>query len=180
MADKELEYIISDVTEEDYDQASSGFVSIPPRDASKGLQAGDSVVLEIETGPAVWKVAGKSLTVPVTVTSKGENFGKTTEIYPGVTHDPSKKADALSILKALCKNLGVEKKVITFNDRKQMVIKPNGFEGGKGKGRFIATWTVPQESGKNPSLVAKLSTVDIFPMSYGASAASVNKDNGVF
>lgn len=180
MAEKEIEYIISDVTEDDYEQASSGFVVIPPSNPAKGLQAGDSVVLEIETGAATWKEPGKSITVPVTVSQKGENFGKSVEIYPGVTHDPSKKADALSILKALVKNLGVEKKVIVFNDKGQMVIRPNGFAGGKGKGKFVATWTTPQTAGKNPSLVAKLAAVDIYPMSYGAQAASVSKDTGVF
>lgn len=173
MAEREPEFIVSDVTQDDYESASSGFVTIPPKNPKIGLQAGDSVMLEIATGKGEWKQPGVSLVVPVTVTQKGENEGKTAEIYPGVGKT------ALSILKNVCQSLGVEDKVITFNDRHQMVIRPHGFEGGKGVGVFVATWTVPQEAGKNPSLVAKLATTQIFPIGYGKSTGGTGKSIGI-
>lgn len=170
----ELEYIVADVTQEDYDSASAGFVVIPPT-KGRPVQEGDQIMLDIATGPGSWKQPGVSLVVPVTVTSKGENEGKVVEIYPGVGKT------ALSILKSLTKALGVESKVITFNDRKQMVIKPLGFEGGKGVGIFVATWTVPQEEGKTRSLIAKLTTTNILPVGYGKTGggSAASKDLGI-
>lgn len=176
MADRELEFIIDGVNQDEYEAASSGFVVIPPKNGQP-VKAGDSMFQDITTGKAEWKQAGVSLALPVTITSKGENEGKTIEIFPGVGKT------SLSILKQLCKNLGVESKVITFNERKQLVIKPNGFEGGKGVGLFVAEWTKPQEEGKSASLVAKLSTTNVYPVGYGktgsSGGSSGSKDLGI-
>lgn len=179
MAEREVEFIIPDVNQDDYENASSGFITLPPING-RPPKEGDSIILSIEAGEALWKTPGKSLDVPFTVIEKGDNFGKITNVYPGVTKD------SLSILKAMCKALGVESKVITYNERKQLVIKPKGFIGGKGVGVFVGTWTVPQEAGKQPSLVAKLATTQIFPVGYGAKSSgggsgsgSASKDLGI-
>ena len=152
------EYVINDVSQEDYEQASGGFVDIPFK-KGESPQEGDNIMLEIIAGKGEWKTPNVSMLVKLTVVSPGVNKGKTVEIYPGVS------SGALGILKTLCKNLGVEDKVITFNEKKQMVIHPFGFEGGRGMGNFVRKWTTPQESGKSPSLVAKLETTQIYPLS---------------
>jgi hypothetical protein len=168
----EPEFIITDVTEQDYKEASAGFVTFPLKNGQPA-KVGDSMLLKIKAGKATWKEAGKSLLVPFTVTSEGENYGKKVEVYPGVSKE------AMSILKQICKALNVESKVITYNDKKQLVIKPNGFEGAEGLGNFIATMTVPQKEGKTPVLVAKLNTTEIYPVTGKTSGTSTSSDLGL-
>ena len=71
------EIILTEVDEQDYQQAGSKFVQMPP--------GAVELYLDIECGLMDWDTPGKSLMIPVTVTEAGVNEGKTDKLSFGVT-----------------------------------------------------------------------------------------------
>ena len=64
------------VTSEEYKQAGSKFVTIPPGQ--------NEVLLDIEVGMLDWETPGKSLRIPITVTEEGPDYGKADKLVFGV------------------------------------------------------------------------------------------------
>lgn len=78
--------VILDVSEQDWNEAGSKYVTIPP--GASGQEAeGDNITLLCESSLPEWKTPGKSLKWGFTVTEKGINEGKYAEMYPAVTKD---------------------------------------------------------------------------------------------
>ena len=68
---------LSPVTQEEYDQSGSKFVTIPPGEKE--------VYLDIETGLLGWEQQGVSMKLPITITEEGPDKGKQEKISFGVS-----------------------------------------------------------------------------------------------
>ena len=117
-----------DVSEKDYDEATSPFIIIPP--GPSGIEAeGDSIVLEVEAGVADWKQQGVSLNVPLTVVAEGINNGKEANWYAGVGKT------AMGITKQGLQAFGIEEKVIR-RIKGKIGIVPSAFAGARALATF--------------------------------------------
>ncbi len=117
----------TDTTQEQFDDAKSLFVVIPP--GKDGEREGDQIRLACEVAICDWKTPNVSLMLGIVVTEEGVNKGKDAEMYPGVTPESMWKT------KPIFAALGVNKKVFTFEDGK-MVIDTDAALGAKGKAVF--------------------------------------------
>ena len=126
MADERI--FTLDVSEKDYDEATSPFIVIPP--GPSGIEAeGDTITLRVEAGMADWKTQGVSLKVPLTVVEEGINNGKVVDWYPGVGKT------SMGITKQALQAFGIEDKVIK-RVKGKIAIAPSGFTGAEAVATF--------------------------------------------
>lgn len=116
------------VTEEEYEKATSKWVTFPAN-----AKVGDVLALDVEIGMLDWEQAGKSMSIPVVITEKGPDEGKPDKVSFGV------KADGIWKAKALYRNItGEDMPMRTKADgSKGPVIKPEALAGKQAVGIWI-------------------------------------------
>lgn len=73
---------VLDITKEDWEKATSKFITFDPSD-----KVGTLYYRDVELGIYDWKTPGQSLNVPVRVTEEGQDFDKEASLFPGVSKD---------------------------------------------------------------------------------------------
>ena len=116
----EQEFILGEVTEEQYEKAGSKFVTFPP-----GSKVGDDLFLTCEVGMPDWDTPGKSIKFPITITEEGIDYGKEDKISTGVD------TKAIWKLKEIHKNVvGGDLEMKVGADKvKHPVLKPSAYAG---------------------------------------------------
>lgn len=125
------EFIIEGVSEEEYEQAGSKFVTFPPN-----AKVGDTKLIGVEVGLPDWDTPGQSLKFPITVTEEGPDTGKTDKISTGVSKE--------SIWKLKEINRNVLGKDLEMKDG-HPVFKPTEYVGKPAKGLY--TYTAGKKGG---------------------------------
>jgi hypothetical protein len=134
-------------SEQEYKEAGSKFITIPPNADGKENE-GDTIVLDLECGMLDWDTPGVSVKFPVKVTQKGSvDLGKSDKISCGVA------VNALWKLKETVTAFGHED-AVSFEDGKP-VIDGDKLVGAKARG----IWTRVISNTDPPFLFAKLQSI---------------------
>lgn len=134
------------MSEEDFDDIpeSGAFVEIPPNSPDGVPRAGDSIILDVEVTDCR-EYSARALIADLMVITKGNNYGKTASIYPGISKE------GLGITKRMAKAFGIADTFFAKKDGKVSIV-PTALIGAQAKARFSAEWSTPQEEGKKPVL----------------------------
>jgi len=129
------------ISEKEYKEAGSKFVTIPAGD--------DSVTLAVECGMPDWDTPGVSIKFPVKVIDKGIDAGKSDKISCGVSRD------AVWKLKEVAAGFG-HPEAVTFVDGK-VELDADAFVGTKAAG----IWNKTKSNTDPPFYFAKLNSIQL-------------------
>jgi len=135
------------ISEKEYKEAGSKFITIPPGTGGKEV-IGDTIALDLECGMPDWDTPGRSIKFPVKVTEKDSvDYGKADKISCGVG------TDAIWKLKEVARGFGLEK-AVSFSAGKPE-LDADAFVGAKARGIWVRV-----ESNTEPAfLFAKLQSI---------------------
>ena len=135
---------VKGVSEKDYNQAGSKFITLPTP------EVGAAATLAIECGMPDWDTPGQSIKFPVKVIQEGVDQGKEDKISCGI------KKDAIWKLKEVVAGFG-KPDAVSFDEDGVLQLDADVFPGIKAYGIWIGT----KSNTDPPFIFAKLQSISL-------------------